>query len=83
MGNILQEAHVTLGELLRMHQLNQELLETSTMTLLWLKDNAEKNGIIFPNEGSLLSLVNKAEALIDEITSNTNFGLTLKSSDGS
>lgn len=68
MVELLEEAHQVLGELLRMHSLNQELLETLSVTASWLRDYAERNNIPFPNSSTYASLINKAETLIQELS---------------
>lgn len=70
MTNLLEEATTTLSELQRIHKLNVELLETLSVTAQWLRIYAEKNNIPLPNISTYNSLVNKAEALIEEISSN-------------
>ena len=69
MSELLKEATATLNELIRMNDLNQELLETLTVTMLWLKDYAEKHNISIPRERTYLSLIRKAETLINDICS--------------
>jgi hypothetical protein len=66
----LSEVYQTLGELIRMHQLNQELLETLSVTMQWIRDYVEKHSIPLPNGSTYNSLINKAEALIEEIASD-------------
>jgi hypothetical protein len=81
MSDLLKDATVTLNELLRMHELNQELLETLTVTMMWIRDYAEKHNIPLPKESSYTSLVNKAQTLIEEIVHPTIFHMNLKSDD--
>ena len=71
MPKYLSEVYQTLGELIRMHQLNQELLETLSVTMQWIRNYAENHSISLPNDSTCNSLVNKAEALIEEITIDT------------
>jgi len=80
MSNLLKDATATLNELLRMHDLNRELLETLQVTMLWLRDYAEKNNLPLPNGSTYNSLINKAQVLIDELTSSDGF-LQRKKSD--
>lgn len=68
-NDLLRKATSVFGELLRMHKLNQELLETLSVTLLWVKDYAERHSIPIQNRGNLASLIRKAEILIKEISS--------------
>ena len=42
MSDLLKEASATLNELIRMHEVNQELLENLAVTMVWIKDYAEK-----------------------------------------
>lgn len=71
MSDLLKDATATLNELLRMHELNQELLETLAVTMAWVKDYAMKHNIPLPRESSYQSLINKAQSLIDELCSNS------------
>lgn len=71
MSNLLKDATATLNELLRMHELNQELLETLTVTMLWIKNYTEKHNIPIPKKENLSSLINKAQSLINEISSDS------------
>jgi hypothetical protein len=52
-----------------MHKLNQELLETLTVTMMWIAKYAKKHDIPILNEPTYISLINKANALIEEIAS--------------
>jgi hypothetical protein len=76
MPKYLSEVYQTLGELICMHQLNQELLETLSVTMQWIRGYAEKHSISLPDDSTCNSLINKAEALIEEIT--TDMPLFLK-----
>jgi hypothetical protein len=67
MSDLLKDATATLNELLRMHQLSQELLETLTVTMIWVKDYAEKHNIPLPKESSYTSLISKAQTLVEEL----------------
>jgi hypothetical protein len=49
-------------------QLELELLETLTVTLLWIKDYVEKYNIPIPNAENLASLLRKANVLIEELS---------------
>ena len=73
MPNLLEEANATLSELLKMHKLNQELLETLQVTMIWIRDFAQSNNIAFPNDSTYDSLINKAQILIDELTGEPSF----------
>jgi hypothetical protein len=81
MSKLLRDATETLNELLRMHELNQELLETLTVTMIWIKKYAEKHDIPLPKEASYCSLINKAQTLIDELSSESPNLLHYASSD--
>lgn len=70
MPSLLKDASATLNELIRMHELNQELLETLSVTMMWIKDYALKHNIPLPRETSYQSLINKAQMLFDEISSS-------------
>lgn len=70
MTSLLDEATATFNEVLRMHKLNLELTENLLVTSEHLKDYAEKHDIPLPDDSTFYSLVNKAEALIEEITGN-------------
>lgn len=70
MTYLLEEATTALNELQRMHKLNAELLENLSVTAQWLRNYAEKHNIPLPNISTYNSLVNKAEVLIEEISSN-------------
>jgi len=65
--SLLEEAYTTLGELVKMHKLNQELLETLSVTAQWLRSYAEKHNISLSNSSTFDSLINKATALLNEI----------------
>ena len=67
---LLEEAQATLNELIKLHKLNQELLEVLSVTAQWVSNFSEKNNIPFPNSSTYYSLVNKAEALLKEISTN-------------
>ena len=71
MSDILKEASSTFNELVRMHELNQELLETLMVAMQWIRGYAEKNNIPFPNQNTFFSLLRKAESLINEMMSNS------------
>jgi hypothetical protein len=73
MSDLLKDATATLNELLRMHELTQELLETLTVTMMWVKDYTMKHNIPLPRETSYQSLINKAQMLIEEIASSDDF----------
>lgn len=73
MSSLLEDATSTLNELLRMYELNQELLETLAVTIMWIKDYAEKHNIPLPREASYQSLINKSQTLIEEIASSDSF----------
>ena len=59
----------TIDEVLRLKQLNFELLETLQLTMLWFKDYHDKTGIPIPSVEVFGSLMRKANQLIDEICS--------------
>lgn len=71
MAGLMDEAYSTLGELIRMHELNLELLETLQVTMLWLREYTKKQGIPLPNMTTFDSLVNKAQALLEELREDT------------
>ena len=71
MPTILEEATITFNELLRMHSLYQEMLETITLTMYQINNYAEKNKITLPSQEKILSLVSKSELLMQEITKRT------------
>jgi hypothetical protein len=68
---ILEEATTTFNELLRMHCLYQEILETITLTMHQINSYAEKNKIPLPSQEKMMSLINKSELLMQEITKRT------------
>jgi len=70
MTNLLEEADIALGELIRMHKLNAELLETLSVTAQWLRNYAENHNIPFPNSSTYETLIHKADRLIEEIANN-------------
>ena len=78
MTDLLKEANATFSELIRIHELNQEMLETLQATMLWLRLYAEKNSIPLPHSSTYNSLINKAEILIEEISQETPLTLTFK-----
>ena len=67
MTTLLEEATSTFNELLRLHKLNTELIETLSVTAQWFRSYAEKHNTPFPNSSTYDTLINKAEALIQEI----------------
>jgi len=69
--SILEEATTTFNELLRMHSLYQEILETITLTMHQINSYAEKNNIALSSQDKILSLINKSELLMQEITQRT------------
>jgi len=71
MPDILKEASSTFNELVRMHELNQELLETLMVAMQWMREYARKNNIPLLNQDTYFSLLNKAEMLINEIMSDS------------
>jgi hypothetical protein len=79
MPSLLNDATATLNELLRMHDLNQELLETLTVTMMWVRDYTNKHNIPLPRESSYMSLINKAQTLIEELAHPTKFHMSPKS----
>lgn len=82
--DLLREATSVLNEALRIHDLCMELLDTLTVTMLWIKDYAEKNHIPLPNKSTTYaSLINKAQSLMQEIgTDSPPFLQHRKLSDG-
>jgi hypothetical protein len=72
-SNLLNDATATMNELIRMHRLCQELLETLSVTMMWIKDYTKKHNIPLPNESSYSSLINRANTLIEEIASSDDF----------
>ncbi len=62
----LREAVDTYSELLRMHHLNIELLETLELTMLSVKEFCKAHKIPFANT-KIYSPISKTDALIDEI----------------
>ena len=80
---LLDDAYATLGNLIRLHELNGELLETLHVTMLWIKDYSEKNNVALPNSSTYNSLIAKAQTLIDELTQEAPMSSTFrKLSDG-
>lgn len=69
MPDLLAEATATFNEILRVHKLNAELLEMLLVTTDYLRNYAEKYNIPLPDSSTFYSLINKAEALVEEITS--------------
>ena len=72
------ESVETYNELLRLHQLNLELLETLELSLFWLKDFSNKNNIPIPNREKFTHLLNKIHALVTEVSSNQNLPIRRK-----
>lgn len=70
MPKYLSEVHRVLGELIYMHQLNRELLETLSVTMQWIREYAKKHSIPLPDGSTYNSLLNKVDALIEEIASD-------------
>jgi hypothetical protein len=70
-SSLLNDATATLNELLRMHELNQELLETLVVTMAWVRDYAKKHNLPLPKETSYNSLINKAQTLVEELSSKS------------
>jgi hypothetical protein len=68
MSNLLDEATATFNEILRVHKLNVELLENLSVVSEYLRSYAEKHNIPLPDSSKFYSLINKAEALIEEIS---------------
>ena len=64
----LREVRDSLNELLRLHQLNLELLETLETAMFWLQDFGKKHDIQIPNRDKINSLITKADNLLAEIT---------------
>ena len=64
----LRDAIDTYEELLRMHQLNLELLETLEFSLLWVQDFSKKYNVAIPNRETLTRLLTKTSLLIEEIS---------------
>ncbi|NWG11201.1 hypothetical protein HXY33_05580 [Candidatus Bathyarchaeota archaeon] len=64
----LSELSVAINEVLEMHDLNQELLETLLVAMDWIKQK-EKDGLDIPQKDTFLSLMRKARTLIEEISS--------------
>ena len=60
----------TMNEILRLKELNVELLETLELAMLWFKDYHERTDAPVPNIEVVASLVRKAHLLIDEICLN-------------
>jgi len=69
----LREAIDTYEELLRLHQLNLELLETLELSLLWLKSYTDKYDIPIPKRHIITSLLTKTSNLLNEIGSKTPY----------
>jgi len=67
--NVLRAFMESVAEVLRLKQLNMELLETLEETMLWFKDYHEKTGIPIPHVDRFVSLASKMNRLIDEINS--------------
>jgi len=63
----LREVRDTINELLHLHQLNLELLETLENILFWLQDFEKKSGMSIPNREKLASLIGRTDDLLDEI----------------
>lgn len=64
----LREAIDTYEELLRMHQLNLELLETLELSLLWVQGFSKNCDVSIPNKETLTRLLTKTSRLIEEIS---------------
>lgn len=67
MSDLLKEASSIFNELIRMHELNRELLETLQVTLLRIKKYTEKNNI--PLDDATKSLLNRVVILREEVIS--------------
>jgi len=69
---LLKEQMQKLEEILRIKQLNLELLNTLEATLIWTLNYAKRHNIPIPKQ-SLHFLLRKAMALIDEMNSPPKF----------
>ena len=78
MTNLLEELHATMGDLIRMHKLNEEMLETLQATMLWIREYAQKNDIPLPHSSTYNSLINKAQTLVDELIQEEPMPLTFR-----
>ncbi|MCW3986163.1 MAG: hypothetical protein NWE91_07145 [Candidatus Bathyarchaeota archaeon] len=69
--DIIEKLRDVCDETLRMHRLNMELFETLHLTLLRLRDYAEKNNV--PLDRGIDYLLHQVVILYEEITSKENF----------
>ena len=67
----LREAVDTYTELLRVHQLNLEMLDTLEITLYTVKDFCIAHNITIGNE-RIISLLSKVNALFNELDQSTD-----------
>ena len=69
MDEVIRACMEDIQEILKLKQLNVELLQTLELILLWFKDYHQKTGLPIPRAELLDSLLNKADSLIDEVCS--------------
>lgn len=65
----LRDAVEIYEELLRLHQLNEELLRALELSMLWLLDFSKKHNSPIPDREKFVPLLRKVHVLIDEISS--------------
>jgi len=65
--DLLKEVRDILNDVTRLRECNEELLETLTVALLWVRDYTERNNVPIPNKSNLYSLLSRAKTLIDEM----------------
>ena len=63
----IREIIDTYTELVRLHQLNMELLETLELSFLWLKDSSEEQYVPLRDREKIQRLLRKAYHLMKEI----------------
>jgi len=66
-SKLLKDAIATFDELVRMHQLNQELLNTLIDAMVWIRTYAKNHDIPLPKQNQWDSLLEHANCLIKEI----------------
>jgi hypothetical protein len=72
MPKILEEATLAFDELLRMHQLNHELLNTVIEEMVWIRTYANNHNIPLPEHNKGDSLLEHANCLVNEIINGSS-----------
>lgn len=71
MDKTLVEMKKALDEIIEMHQINLELLEQIDVVCKWILENK----IEIPNREIMVSLLNRADTLLNEIYSSEDMGI--------